>query len=75
MNTRILFVKRPTGWVDPSCFAIDHVAEADVAGTGAFGLIGLFFTQKLSDQHRSRLRHTHRRQNRQHHDRDDDARG
>jgi hypothetical protein len=30
MNTRILFVKRPTGWVDPSCFAIDHAAEADI---------------------------------------------
>ncbi len=27
MNTRILFVKRPTGWVDESCFALDQCAE------------------------------------------------
>lgn len=30
MNTRVLFVKRPTGWVDPSCFAIDHALEPDI---------------------------------------------
>lgn len=27
VNSRILFVKRPTGWVDPSCFALESCPE------------------------------------------------
>lgn len=27
MNTRVLLVKRPVGWVDPSCFAVESCAE------------------------------------------------
>ena len=27
MNTRVLFVKRPVGWVDPSCFAVEACDE------------------------------------------------
>ena len=33
MNTRVLFVKRPVGWVDESCFAVESCAEP-VPGPG-----------------------------------------
>jgi hypothetical protein len=33
VNTRVLFVKRPVGWVDPSCFAV-QACDEPVCGPG-----------------------------------------